>query len=182
MTTWAIFGGSFDPPHVGHVLAAAWVRSTQRVDRVIVVPVREHAFGKGVVPFPHRRRMTELAFAPIRGVRVSDLEARMAGPSYTVKTLERLRRDHPDVSLRLVVGSDLVDQVPRWKEGERIPGLAPLLVVGRGGHGEGDEDVLMPAVSSTEVRRRLAAGESVDALVPRAVAAYAARHRLYRAR
>ncbi|MEQ9073371.1 MAG: nicotinate (nicotinamide) nucleotide adenylyltransferase [Sandaracinaceae bacterium] len=178
MTTLAVFGGSFDPPHVGHVLAAAWVLSTGEVDGLVVVPCGSHAFGKALTPFPHRLRMAELAFAPIRGAHVSDIEARRVGPSYTVDTLEALRTQQ--TKLRLVIGSDLVDEIPRWHEGHRVPSLAPPLVVGRGGHGDGSEDISMPAVSSTEVRRRLRAGESVEALVPRAVRRYVTRHGLYR--
>lgn len=182
MTTWAIFGGSFNPPHVGHVLAGAWVLSTQDVDELVVVPALEHAFGKELAPYAHRRRMTELAFGGLRRARVSDVEARMGRPSYTVRTLERLRAEHPSVELRLVIGSDLVDQLPSWKEGHRIPALAAPLVVGRAGHhdpSDGAADVLMPEVSSTEIRRRLAAGEPADALVPRAVLAHVDRYGLY---
>ena len=95
-----------------------------------------------------------------------------------VDTLEALRTQQ--IKLRLVIGSDLVDEIPRWHEGHRVPSLAPPLVVGRGGHGDGSGDISMPAVSSTEVRRRLRAGESVEALVPRAVRRYVTRHGLYR--
>ncbi len=177
MTAWAIFGGSFDPPHIGHVLAATWVRSATEVDRVIVVPTLEHPFGKRMAPYPHRRRMAELAFAPLSQVEVSDIEARLGGASYTVRTLEALKRAHPDVTLRLIIGSDLVEQVPSWREGPRIPALAPLLVVGRAGHGA--HQIAMPEVSSTEIRARLRAGEPVDGLVPRAVLEYLARTPLY---
>lgn len=179
MTTWAVFGGSFDPPHVGHVLVAAWLRSTTDVDRVVVVPALEHPFGKPLAPFPHRRRMAELAFAPLTRVAVSDIEARLSGASYTVRTLQALRARHPGISLRLVIGSDLVSEVPRWREGDRIPELAPLLVVGRGGHDDGARDIVMPEVSSTEIRARLQAGRSVEGLVPRAVIDYLARYPLY---
>jgi nicotinate-nucleotide adenylyltransferase len=177
--TVAVFGGSFDPPHVGHVLAVSWVLATAPIDAVWVVPALEHAFGKKLRPFAHRRRMAELAFASLRGVEVSDVEARLGGASYTVRTLEELRRRHPDLDFRLVIGSDLVEQVPRWKEGARLPSLAPLLVVGRGGHADG-RALAMPEVSSTEVRERLRAGLSVEGLVPRRVLEYAEQHGLYR--
>ncbi len=179
MSRWAIFGGSFDPPHVGHVLAAAWVRSTAEVDAIVVIPALEHAFGKALAPFAHRRRMCELAFGPIDGVVVSDLEARLGGASYTVRTLEALRARNPGVELRLVIGSDLVGEVPRWHEGHRVPELAELLVVGRRGHGNG-EALLMPEVSSTDVRARLREGRSVEGLVPRAVIQHIERYGLYR--
>ena len=179
MTAWAVFGGSFDPPHVGHVLAASWVLSTQPVDELLVIPTFEHVFGKRLAPFPHRLRMCELAFAPLRRVRVLDLEARLGGASVTVRTLEALKKSAPGVELRLVIGSDLVEQIPRWTEGHRIPSLATLLVVGRGGHDDG-RDVCMPEISSTEIRGRLESGRSAEGLVPRAVLAYVAEHGLYR--
>lgn len=178
--SWAVFGGSFDPPHVGHVLAAQWVLSTQPIEAVVVIPALVHAFGKPLEPFPHRRRMCELAFGGVRGARVSDIEAHMPSPSYTVHTLERLRAEHPGVGWRLMIGSDLVAQLPTWREGERVASLAPPLVIGRGGHLDGDEEIAMPTVSSTEVRRRFAAGEPVDAIVPRAVHDYVTRFGLYR--
>lgn len=178
MTTIAVFGGSFDPPHMGHVLAASWVLATAPVDGLMVVPAFEHAFGKRLAPFAHRRRMAELAFAGLRGVEVSDLEARLGGASYTVRTLDALRRRHPGTALRLVIGSDLVDEVPHWRDGARVAELAPLLVVGRGGHDDG-RALLLPEVSSTEIRERLRSHRSVDGLVPRRVIAYVERHGLY---
>lgn len=177
---WAVFGGSFDPPHVGHVLAATWALSTTEIEALVVIPALEHAFGKPLAPFAHRRRMCELAFAPLRGVVVSDLEARLGGASYTVRTLEELRRRSPDVALKLLIGSDLVDEVPRWHQGHRVPELAELLVVGRGGHANGGEQLVMPEISSTDIRARLREGRSAEGLVPRAVLRYAERHGLYR--
>ncbi len=177
----ALFGGSFDPPHVGHVLAAGWVLATADVDGLWVVPTYDHAFNKNSCPFEHRMRMVELAFASLKNVTISDVEARMGGQSYTVLTLEHLGREHPDVSWRLVVGTDLVEQIPRWHQGHRIAELAELLVVGRGGHDDGGSDLTIPEVSSTEVRRRLRAGEPASALVPREVLGYIAEQGLYTA-
>jgi nicotinate-nucleotide adenylyltransferase len=177
---WAFFGGSFDPPHVGHVLVAAYVRAVAPVDRVLIVPTFQHAFGKPLAPFPHRRRMAELAFGGLDGVEVSDLEARLGGDSYTVRSLRALRATHPEIALRLVVGSDLVDQIDSWREGAAVRTLAPPFVVGRSGHERDEGGVVMPEVSSTTIRRRLRAGRSVEGLVPRTVAAYCARHGLYR--
>src|SRR5690606_16381153 len=119
----AVFGGSFDPPHVGHVLAAAWVLSTRPLSRFLVMPAFDHAFGKVMASFLHRRRMAELAFADLSHVVVSDLEARLGGASYTVRTLERVREDYPGWEIHLVIGSDLVDQVASWHEGHRIEEL-----------------------------------------------------------
>lgn len=175
-----VFGGSFDPPHLGHVLAATWVLSTQDVDELLVVPTFEHAFGKRLAPFPDRLRMCELAFGRLRGARVSRLEARLGGASYTIRTLRELAE--PGWQLRLMIGSDLVAQLPSWREGDAIAELAPPLVVGRGGHDSNApaEEVLMPEVSSTDVRERVADARPIDHLVSRPVAAHIAAHRLYR--
>lgn len=181
MNRLAIFGGSFNPPHLGHVLAATWVLSTARVSRLMVIPALTHAFGKDLAAFPHRRRMAELAFGGLEGVEVSDLEARMEGPSYTVHTLERLAEEHSGMQLGLVIGTDLVEQIPDWHEGHRIEELAELIVVGRGGHADdAARELVIPEVSSSEVRRRLAEGQSVDSLVPWRVRDYITEHGLYR--
>ncbi len=181
MTTLAVFGGSFDPPHVGHVLAASWVLSTAPVDEILVVPMLVHPFGKEPAPYPHRLRMCELAFGELRRVTVSDIEARLGGASYTVRTLEALKRKMHGVKLSLIVGTDIVGDLPRWKDGHRIPELADLLLVGRGGYDDGvARELVLPEVSSTEIRSRLSAGQSVDGLVPRSVTAHIARYGLYR--
>jgi nicotinate-nucleotide adenylyltransferase len=178
MSALAIFGGSFDPPHVGHVLAASWVLSTAEVSELLVVPMFEHPFGKEPAPFAHRFAMCELAFRDLRRVRVSDIEARLGGASYTVRTLDALKGAG---ELKLIVGTDIVDDVPRWKEGHRVAELAELIVVGRGGHDDGSpREIVLPEVSSTEIRVRLAQKRSVDGLVPRRVIAHIERYGLYR--
>jgi len=176
----ALFGGSFDPPHVGHVLAASWVLATTDVHALWLLPTYDHPFDKDLTAFEHRRRMCELAFAPLRGVTVNDVESRMKGESYTVLTLERLSSEHPGVAWKLMIGTDLVEQIPRWHQGHRIEELAELLVVGRGGHEPSESEIAMPAVSSTDVRQRLRAGLGVASRVPRSVLAYIEEHGLYR--
>ncbi|MCA9608149.1 MAG: nicotinate (nicotinamide) nucleotide adenylyltransferase [Myxococcales bacterium] len=176
----ALFGGSFDPPHLGHVLAATWALSTHELDELLVVPAFDHAFDKELTPFEHRLRMAELAFAPLRAARVSDLEARLGGESFTVRTLEHLREERPEIAWGLVVGTDIVDQIPRWHQGHRIPELCELLVVGRGGYARAGDDLSMPEVSSTDVRQRLREDRPADALVPRDVLSYIRAQGLYR--
>ncbi|MGE0786721.1 MAG: nicotinate (nicotinamide) nucleotide adenylyltransferase [Sandaracinaceae bacterium] len=181
MSAIAIFGGSFNPPHVGHVLAACWAMSAARFDALLVVPTVRHAFGKPLAPFAHRRRMAELAFGGLVSVSVSDVESRLDGPSYTVSTLERVQREHPSARLTLVVGSDLVPEIPRWHDAHRLDSLAERLVIPRPGYAvPGDFTPALPEVSSTDVRERLARGESVRGLVPLRVAEYIAAHELYR--
>jgi nicotinate-nucleotide adenylyltransferase len=177
----AVFGGSFNPPHVAHVFAASWVLSATRVQSLIVVPTFQHPFHKAMAPFEQRLAMTERAFADLKRVTVSRVEAELGGDSYTLRTLEELQKRMPDVGLRLVVGEDLLAESSRWHAFDRVIALAPLLVLGREGHRAGaDLAVTLPEVSSTEVRRRLHSNEPVEGIVPASVMDYIAEHRLYR--
>lgn len=174
---WAVFGGAFDPPHVGHVLVASYASATYDFDRVLVVPTFEHPHQKHMAPFRDRKAMLDLAFSTLRNVAICDLEEQLGGASYTIRTLNALQSQHPAVQLRLVVGADLVAQIPAWKNGADILRIAPPFVVGRQGHGAAG--IELPGISSTEVRRRLRANENVDAMVPRRVLKYIRSHHLY---
>lgn len=180
----AVFGGSFDPPHVSHVMLAAYVLSVGEVDRLLVVPSWQHPLDKRArSSFDHRHRMCELAFELLKGVDVSRIEEELGGRSYTLRTLEELARRHPGTRLRLVMGADILGEVDHWHRFDRVAELAPPLVVGRAGvEVPGCWNVLpveLPPISSTAIRERLGRGESVRGLVPSSVLAHAAQHRLY---
>ncbi len=170
--TLGVMGGTFDPPHVGHVLLATMALGSGEIDALLVVPAWRHPFGKRPrAAFEERLRMCELAFAPLRGVRVTDLERRLGGTSRTVRTLQALHEQHPDARLRLVLGADTWAQLEQWAEPERVRTLAPPLVFGRAGHPlPPGRRVALPAVSSTEVRELLRRGAPVDDLLPAPVA------------
>jgi len=176
----AVYGGSFDPPHLGHTLACTYVLTGWPVDRVIVVPVGSHAFSKPLSGFEHRYRMCELAFAPLKHVEISRLEQTLPAPNFTLTTLEALAKQHPGASLRLVIGSDLLGETAGWHEFERVRALAPPIVIPRAGY-ESDQapGPALPNISSSEVRARLRAGASTDGLLDARVAQYALEHRLY---
>ena len=111
----AVYGGSFDPPHLGHVLSVAWTLSAGNVDEVWVIPTWQHAFGKEHgADFDERFAMCERAFAPFRGVTVSDVERHLGGVSRTLHTLEALAADHPETELRLLIGADVLPTTDRW--------------------------------------------------------------------
>jgi nicotinate-nucleotide adenylyltransferase len=184
--TVALFGGSFNPPHVGHVLAVTYALSVGLVDRVIVVPVFEHALGKRLVPFDHRLELCRRAFAWLPGVEVSGIEARLGAPSRTLHTILALEAEHPDWTLRLLVGSDITGEIDKWHAFEEIERRAPPLILDRAGAGAGASARLLPEVSSTEVRALLGrrrSGERIApelaALVPSAVLDYVLAQQLY---
>jgi nicotinate-nucleotide adenylyltransferase len=175
----ALYGGSFNPPHVAHQLAALYVLETQDVDELWLVPCFKHPFDKPLEPFEDRLEMCRRAAAALGPrARVSDCEGRLGGASRTLRTVTALRAENPGVEFRLIVGADLVREVPSWYGAEELLRLVRLIVVGRAGF-EGGDGPVMPAISSSEVRRRLAQGESVEALVPRSVLDYVRQRKLY---
>jgi nicotinate-nucleotide adenylyltransferase len=179
----AFFGGSFDPPHLGHVAAVEHVLSTGQVDRVLCAPVHDHAFGKSLTAFEHRMAMTRLATEHLPAVEVSDIERDLAAPNYTLHTLQALHQRHPHWHLRLMVGSDVLAEKQKWRFFEEVSQLAPPLPLARAGAAGGEGSVL-PQVSSSQVRALLRDGPvtspELAALVPQKVLQYIAAHALYR--
>ncbi len=174
------YGGSFNPPHVSHVLAVSYVLATQPVDRVLVVPCFDHPLGKELAPFVHRRAMCERAFAHLRDVEISSIEQEMGETSRTLYTLRALQAAHPDWSLRLVIGADILNETDRWFGWSDIAALAPPIVLGRLGHPHPNAPLaVVPQISSTDIRARLARGLPVDDSVPLAVTRYARENHLY---
>jgi nicotinate-nucleotide adenylyltransferase len=183
--TVAVFGGSFDPPHVVHVLAACWALAAHELDELLVVPCFRHPFGKKLAPFEDRLEMCRRAFHPLARASPCAIEREIGGVSKTLATLERLASEHPDWSLRLVVGTDVVADAPRWHRFDEVCRLAPLIVLGRAGEPCAAAAALVfPELSSTSVRRELRAGrlERVRAWVPHEVLAYVLERGLYGAR
>jgi nicotinate-nucleotide adenylyltransferase len=181
----ALFGGSFNPPHVGHQLLALYVLETADVDELWFVPAFQHPFHKALEPFQDRRAMCERAIEALgRRARVSDVEERLGGASLTLRTVRRLMEDHPDHAFSLVIGSDLVAETDTWHGIAELRRLAPFIVVQRGGHASevapnGMPPVTMPEISSREIRASLAAGRSTNGWVSRRVLDYIAERRLY---
>ncbi len=188
----ALFGGSFNPPHIGHVLAATAVVSLGLVDRVLVVPVFEHALGKRLESFEQRLELVRAAFDWLPCVTVSDIEASLGAPSRTLRTLAELKKLHPRWQMRLLIGSDIVSEMSQWHAFDEVRRLAPPLILARRGEGRASAgECMLPEVSSTEVRALLAARPAPDrlgppqerlrALVPAAVLEIVLRRGLYRA-
>jgi nicotinate-nucleotide adenylyltransferase len=185
-----VFGGTFDPPHLGHLVAASDAADALGLTTLLWVPSAHHPFKGGAVRASPALRL-EMVRAAIAGdarFRAEPLELERRGPSYTVDTLRELRARHPGAELFFVTGADNLRDLPKWREPEELVRLATLVVVARQGEGL-PEAANLPAravhmarvdVSATEVRRRVAAGRTIKYLVPEAVRAIIEREGLYR--
>ena len=182
-----VFGGTFDPPHLGHLIAAQEILVQLELDRLLLVPaaVPPHKRDRDVTPAPVRLEMLTAAVGGDARFSVSDLEIRRDGPSYTVDTLRQLRDDWPDAELFLAVGADQLAEFESWRAPDEIARLARLAGFAREGQSlpEGREVrvVRVPHVeiSSTEIRRRAAAGAPIRYLVPASVEEIIRREGLY---
>jgi nicotinate-nucleotide adenylyltransferase len=191
-----LFGGTFDPIHLGHLILAEQCREACRLDRVwlVVAGSPPHKPG-GRTPVGHRLEMVRLAVAGNSAFVASDIEAMRPGPHYSVDTLESVRRAHADDDLFFLIGADSLKDLPAWREPARIAQLATIVVVNRPGIEEVDISefpdfghsthplisVTIPPVgiASSDLRRRLAEGRSIRYLTPRGVEAYIDAHGLY---
>ncbi|HEX4611028.1 MAG TPA: nicotinate (nicotinamide) nucleotide adenylyltransferase [Urbifossiella sp.] len=195
-----IFGGTFDPVHMGHLILAEQCRDQAGLDEVWFLPSYHppHKAAAGVSRFEHRCDMLELATAGHPGFRVERIEKELPPPSYTAETLAELRRRRPGDEFTLLMGSDGLPDLPGWYEPRRVVELAGLAVVPRPGVMLWTADRLtkalgLPAdairlryvacpmieIASRELRRAVADGMSIRYLVPRAVEEYARDRKLY---
>jgi nicotinate-nucleotide adenylyltransferase len=201
-----VFGGSFDPVHIGHLLAAECCREQAGLDRVLFVPaaIQPHKQDRQLTSGQHRMEMLALATGGNDAFAVLGDELERGGVSYTVDTLQRLKARHPDDDLLLILGPDAFLGLPTWREPQRIIDLAEVLAVER----ESLDDlsdaatpepletllgrerldrviskrVLLPAIGirASDLRAAVAAGQSIRYRTPRAVECYIATHGLYR--
>ncbi len=164
----ALFGGAFDPPHLGHVLAATWAASAAEVDEVWILPVAKHAYGKPMSPWAQRWELCRAAFGGLGFARLRDDEQRNP-EGFTISLVERLRAAHPNHHWLLVGGTDTSRDLPNWHRGAELARLVEVIAVPRRGYDDAHPAAL-PAISSTMVRERLRSGQAVTDLVPGAVA------------
>lgn len=196
-----LFGGSFDPIHLGHLLIAVHAWESLRLDQLRLVPAAHSPLKPtdSHTAAEHRLEMVRLAVGGTPFLEVDDRELKRGGTSYTVDTLQSIHDELPEADLVLIIGSDSLASFPRWHQPERLLQLATLAVVERGGEAESDFSVLndfadsatiekslqhrvaMPQIeiSSSEIRRRVAAKQAIRFQTPRAVEAYIEAHKLY---
>ena len=184
----ALFGGSFDPVHMGHLIVAESVADALGVG-VRFLPAREQPFKHAAhrASAEQRADMLEAAVAGNPRLRVERIELQLPAPSYTVRTLRALAQREPGNRFVLLVGADAAQELPGWHEADALPGLADVVAFARAGspvpsHRLIGRQVAVPAldISATGVRERVAQGRSIRYLVPDAVREYIAAHWLYR--
>lgn len=189
MSRIGIFGGTFDPVHVGHLVVAVWVRAVLELDTIELVVANEpwqKLDRPQLSPAQHRLAMVEAAVDGIDGVVASSAEIDRGGPTYTVDTLESARAHNPDGSLFLILGSDAASGLDTWHRYEEIAEMAEVVVVDRpGAMGQRPPvahrvvDCPLLDLSSTQVREWADDGRPLDGLVPPAALAYCRQKGLY---
>lgn len=188
-----ILGGTFDPPHIGHLLAAYAAREALALDAVVLVPAAQQPLKRGreSAPAEHRLAMTRLLAGDDPRLSVDAIEVERGGLSFTVDTMRAYRAARPDTELHLILGDDAAAQLGQWREVAALAALVRVVILAR--DGVPGEAVSLPAgmhgqvlrsrrveVSSTEIRARVRSGLPIRGLVTDAVAGYIAEHRLYR--
>lgn len=172
-----VLGGTFDPPHIGHLVTAINVRHELALDVVLMVVANEpwqKTSSRSITPAADRLAMVREAVEGVDGVVASDLEVRRGGPSYSVDTLVTLRAAEPDAELFLLLGTDAAAGLPTWGQSDRLEELCRIIVVDRPGGaaelpiGFACERVVVPRleVSSTDLRERVVDGRPLRYLVP----------------
>ncbi len=185
-----LYGGSFDPVHLGHLLVAQAAREELGLDRILFIPAAQSPFKPEAQPAPAqlRLRLLRLALADLPWAEVDAQETARGGISYTIETVRECARRFTSARLHWLIGADHVQTLPTWREPAELAGLVEFIVIPR----PGDADVALPkpfrgrtlrgfplGVSSSQIRARVKAGLSVDFLVPPAVAEEIRNSRLY---
>ena len=188
-----LLGGTFDPPHVGHLAAALAVRDTMGLDRVDFLVANDpwqKSSDRVVSPAALRMEMVQALVDGQAGLGVDDREIRRGGLTYTVETLEELAKEQPDTEVFLIVGQDTANRIGTWHRYEEVLALSTLVIVNRAEDnsqlpevlsGARLQNVSMPLVdvSSTGIRSQVASGEDIASLTSESVATIVRRHGLY---
>lgn len=187
-----VLGGTFDPPHIGHLTVARDLRDALELDKLFLIPAAEppHKPDRPITDAPIRLEMVRAAVADLEGIGVSDSEIRRGGTSYTVETLRDLRAARPDDAIFLIMGVDQFNELSTWKRPGEIVRLAQIVVMAREGETPPETapgtdirgrhvPVTRVDVSSTQIREALAKGQLVHDFVPPAVLEIIEEHGLY---
>lgn len=191
-----LYGGTFDPIHLGHLILAEQCREQHELDEVWFIPAGDppHKSGRDITDSLHRVMMVELATASNEHFRVDRRELTRTGRSYSVDTLQQIADEHPSDKLFFLVGSDSLRDFPTWHRPERIAQLATIVAVNRGEDTIGNVDAIVGTtiaesvqltqipgieISSSGIRERVKTGRAIRYFVPTDVEDYIESHRLY---
>lgn len=185
-----LFGGTFDPIHLGHLVVAEWITDSLELDRTIFIPNNMHPFQKrtDITESHHRYEMVKRAIADFPRFEVSDVELKKDATSYTVDSLHYFRSAFPDSQIYYMMGADNLNDFTSWKQPHEILKLVNLVIYNRPGIETDDSlehermiriDSPYIDISSSHIRHRIAKGRSFQSLVPAAVYTYIVNHKLY---
>ena len=185
-----LFGGTFDPPHNGHIHLILSLMEAHHLDRILVVPAKRNPLKPPIAPVTHRLAMAHLAFDLVPGCIVLDVDAQRAGPSYTIETLKWLMehdKEFASAERFLLLGADAAASFPQWRQRDQILKLVQPLIAARGDMPKDFLDEVkkgwtqskMLDISSTDIRSRIHQGLYVDHLVPERVMKYIRECKLY---
>ncbi|MCP4678906.1 MAG: nicotinate-nicotinamide nucleotide adenylyltransferase [Deltaproteobacteria bacterium] len=180
--TVGILGGTFDPPHLGHLELAITALASGEVREVWFVPCLTHRFAKRPAPFEHRLAMCRLLVAEEAAMKVSDMETRLERPGYSLCLVRALRAEHPELTFRLLAGADIYHERDKWHRYDETAKLAPPLYIARQGVEPIPEPTLKaPArICSSDLRDAFARGERPDDVLQKEVLDYIEAHGLYK--
>jgi|SRR5690625_225838 len=181
-----ILGGTFDPPHIGHLIIAEEVRLALNLTEIWFVPSHEQPHKTTArTPAIDRAKMVECAIESNNTFRLNNIELKRSGPSYTIDTMRQLTKRYSDKNFFFIIGADMVEYLPYWKEVDELIRLVKFVGVSRPGY---KVDTTYPIItvdipdihlSSTYLRERLMAGQTCRYLIPDCVSTYIKEHRLY---
>jgi nicotinate-nucleotide adenylyltransferase len=187
-----LFGGTFDPPHIGHLLVAERARELLELDQLVLIPsgTSPHKRDRTLTPSADRLAMVRLAVAGVKHMEVSDLEVRRGGISYSFETLQEMQRQHPGASLTMIIGMDNAVDFASWRNPEGILDISRVAVLTRPGYDSPDRNdpyvrrmliCTVPEIdiASRDIRRRVREGRSIHWMVTPEVEEYIHRHGLY---
>lgn len=175
----ALFGSSFNPPHMGHIAVLKDLLTKNLFDGIWLLPVYNHAFGKDLAPFQERIEMLKILIRDLGDTRVvvSEIERELGkSPSYSIDTVVELKRRHNNVEFHMIAGSDIKADLDKWHRITELEKILKFHFIPRLGY---DKTSPYPKVSSSEIREKVKRGESVVALTTPAIAEYIARQKLY---
>jgi nicotinate-nucleotide adenylyltransferase len=171
------FGGSFNPPHLGHLLAATYALKVHKLDEVWIAPVFHHPFAKEMIDFDHRLAMCNLLVEKITPpFRVIDIEKNLNQGGKTIHTLRKLKIDHPNDEFILIIGSDLKEQIKTWNDAEDLQKEFKIVVVPRGLE---NDPTSIPNISSTNIRAESYTKEQIKNVVTPEIYDYMIKEKIY---